>query len=60
MVMVGADKTAEQLGAEIADHTPMNRMGTVEEAAKAIAFLLSSDSSYTTGSVLTVDGGMTA
>jgi NAD(P)-dependent dehydrogenase (short-subunit alcohol dehydrogenase family) len=45
---------------EIAGHTPMNRLGTVEEIAKTIAFLLSEDSSFTTGAVYTVDGGWTA
>ena len=60
MLVTGAEKSTEQLEKEIAQHTPMNRMGIVEEAAKSIAFLLSSDSSYTTGSVLTIDGGMTA
>ena len=60
MSLIGAEKTTEQLEDEVARHTPMNRMGTVEEAASSIAFLLSSNSSYTTGSVLTMDGGMTA
>lgn len=60
MLMVGAGKSNEQLRKEISESTPMNRMGTVEEAAKTIAFLLGPDSSYTTGAVLTMDGGMTA
>ena len=60
MLLKGAEKSTEQLENEIGQSTPMNRMGTVEEAASSIAFLLSSDSSYTTGSVLTIDGGMTA
>ncbi|WP_068397876.1 SDR family NAD(P)-dependent oxidoreductase [Kribbia dieselivorans] len=36
---------------------PMNRPGTSEEAAEAIAFFLSSRSSYLTGTSLNVDGG---
>ncbi|HEX3898830.1 MAG TPA: SDR family NAD(P)-dependent oxidoreductase [Mycobacteriales bacterium] len=37
---------------------PMGRWGTPEEVAHAVAFLLDERSSYITGSVLTVDGGM--
>lgn len=36
---------------------PMQRPGTAEEVGKAILWLLSEDSSYTTGSVLDVSGG---
>jgi NAD(P)-dependent dehydrogenase (short-subunit alcohol dehydrogenase family) len=39
---------------------PMGRYATEEEIASAALFLLSDDSSFVTGSVLTVDGGMTA
>ncbi|NLB34413.1 MAG: 3-oxoacyl-[acyl-carrier-protein] reductase [Elusimicrobia bacterium] len=37
---------------------PMRRLGTPEEVAKAVGFLVSEDSSYITGQVLVVDGGM--
>ena len=37
---------------------PMGRYGTVEEIAKTVRFLLSSDASYITGQSLRVDGGM--
>jgi len=36
---------------------PMKRGGSAEEVAKAIMWLLSSESSYTTGSLLEVSGG---
>ncbi len=36
---------------------PMGRMGTGEEIAGAIAFLLSDDAAYITGAHLAVDGG---
>lgn len=39
---------------------PMNRMAQPMEIAHAILWLASDDSSYATGSILTVDGGMTA
>jgi 3-oxoacyl-[acyl-carrier protein] reductase len=37
---------------------PMKRMGSVEDVAKAVAFLTSDDAGYITGQVLCVDGGM--
>lgn len=39
---------------------PLNRFGTAEEVARAILFLASDDASFTTGSLLFVDGGWTA
>jgi 2-keto-3-deoxy-L-fuconate dehydrogenase len=42
------------------DRHPMKRFGTVEEVAKAALFLASADSSFTTGSVLMVEGGWNA
>jgi len=39
---------------------PMQRMGTAEEVAAAIAFLVSPGASYITGHVLHVDGGLGA
>jgi NAD(P)-dependent dehydrogenase (short-subunit alcohol dehydrogenase family) len=39
---------------------PMGRFGTPEEVANAVFFLASDESSFTTGSELVVDGGLTA
>jgi len=37
---------------------PMRRIGSVEDVAKAVAFLASDEAGYITGQVLCVDGGM--
>jgi 3-oxoacyl-[acyl-carrier protein] reductase len=38
--------------------TPLGRLGTIEEVAYAVAFLVSEEASLITGQVLRVDGGM--
>jgi 3-oxoacyl-[acyl-carrier protein] reductase len=38
-------------------HIPMNRFGTTGEVAPAVLFLCTSQASYMTGHILTVDGG---
>ncbi|MFD1815362.1 SDR family NAD(P)-dependent oxidoreductase [Rhodococcus gannanensis] len=42
------------------DRTPLGRRAEVDEMAAVIAFLISDESSYMTGSTITADGGMTA
>lgn len=49
--------TAEDLAA-LAEETPLERIGTPEEAARAIAFLAGDEASFITGQVLAPNGGM--
>jgi len=37
---------------------PMKRLGTADEVASVIQFLLGPDSAYITGQVINVDGGI--
>lgn len=48
----------DDVKAEIAKNIPLKRMGTAEDVANVVKFLASEDSSYITGQVLQVDGGM--
>ena len=43
-----------------AERHPLKRIGTSEDIANAVAYLLSDESSWVTGQVLKVDGGMSA
>ncbi len=42
---------------ELAEDTPLERLGTPEDIAKAVSFLASSDSDFITGQILGVNGG---
>jgi NAD(P)-dependent dehydrogenase (short-subunit alcohol dehydrogenase family) len=53
-------RTFEQYREDAARATILKRPGTPEEVAACILFLASDDASYVTGSLLFVDGGMTA
>jgi 3-oxoacyl-[acyl-carrier protein] reductase len=43
---------------EMITHVPLGRLGTPEEVAGAVAFLLGEDAAYMTGAVLNISGGL--
>jgi 3-oxoacyl-[acyl-carrier protein] reductase len=57
--LVETDLT-EGLSEEILKSVPARRAGTPEEVAACVRFLASEEAGYVTGTILTVDGGMTA
>lgn len=54
MTDVLSDNVKENINSQI----PLKRMGTAEEVAKLVYFLGTEESSYITGQVINVDGGM--
>jgi len=56
---VSTDLTAD-ISDDVLEAVPARRAGTPEEVAACVRFLASEEAGYVTGSILTVDGGMTA
>ncbi len=52
------DILKDEVKEEISKKIPLKRMGTVDDVANVVKFLTSEDSSYITGQVIQVDGGM--
>ncbi len=48
----------EDVKEAISNTIPLKRMGTTQDVANLVKFLASNDSSYITGQVINVDGGM--
>tara|TARA_Y200000002_G_C22345563_1_gene522747 strand:- start:268 stop:651 length:384 start_codon:yes stop_codon:yes gene_type:complete len=57
MVAQGGD--LEQVRSAFVARQPMGRIGSPEEIANLAVYLASDESSYTTGAVFAIDGGMT-
>lgn len=48
----------EELTAKLNENIPLGRWGTIDDVARATAFLASDEAAYITGHVLVVDGGL--
>ena len=57
---LAAAPNREEALREMASVYPLGRIGTPREAAAAITFLASADAGFITGTILSVDGGLTA
>lgn len=55
---IGTDMTKDLNKPEITGMIPLNRFGTPEEVAELVGFLASEKSSYITGEVISVSGGL--
>ena len=55
-----AGMTAREIDEAVKQAIPMNRQGTAADVAPSVAFLLSDDAAYVTGTSLVIDGGFVA
>jgi 3-oxoacyl-[acyl-carrier protein] reductase len=54
----GADEDEQPMREMLTNEVPMRRIGTVEDIANLVAFLVSPRGSYITGTAIQVDGGL--
>ena len=52
------DSLKDEIKEEIGKNIPLRKLGPVQDVANVVKFLASDDSSYITGQVINVDGGM--
>lgn len=60
MLRAGASRFGEEGIDRIGARTPLGRVGSVDDAARAVLYLAGPDSAYITGATLTADGGVLA
>ncbi|MEA1952628.1 MAG: SDR family oxidoreductase [Planctomycetota bacterium] len=53
----GFDKPKDELYAEVAQKIPVRRMGTPEDVARTVAFLISDEAGFVNGVIVPVEGG---
>ena len=52
------ENLSDEVKKQILSDIPMKRYGLAEDVANVVSFLAGEDSSYITGQVISVDGGM--
>ncbi len=57
MIQTEARRIDQRREREFAEHTPVGRLGTPQEVAHAVRFLVSEEAGFVTGAELMVDGG---
>ncbi len=58
--MLSEESNRNQMIEKISRHIPLKRMGNPKDVAYAVLYLASDESSYITGTELTIDGGILA
>jgi 3-oxoacyl-[acyl-carrier protein] reductase len=52
------EKMTDEARAKLSGEIPLERLGTPEDVAAAVAYLASDEASYVTGTVVNVSGGL--
>ena len=52
------DKLSEEAKKKLTDIIPLNRLGEASDVANAVKFLCTEESSYITGEIISINGGM--